>query len=180
MPKGARIKGVYGKPWSRLTTTGVTLDERTLRRLGRALVAAVVAEARVDFARQGKSHIRGKPEGLPDTEDFFKSFSYRLSGKSTIEILSSWPWIEQLIEGRDPYPMTWLTRNNGVNVVPILKGEGVVLFRTAPLKTQDAWIHPGFARHTFLQRGIKKGREEMARIVSAEATRTLMKGNPFR
>lgn len=180
MMKGARVKGVYGKPWSRMVSGGIDLDEKVLRRLGQVLVDSVVAEARVDFAKQGRApHVPGKPEGLPRTEAFFESFSYRLSGKSTIEVLSSWPYIDQVTEGRDPYPMTWLTRANGVNVVPILKGAGVVIYRTAPLKLQDAWIHPGFARHTFIQRGIRKGREKMAQIVAAEAVRDLMKGNPF-
>lgn len=180
-PKGARIRGVYGKPWSRMAGKDIILDGKLLRRLGQVLVDAVVSEARVDFAKQGKSpKPPGQPEGIPKTEDFFKSFSFRVSGRSTIEVICTWPYIEQLTEGRDPYPMTWLTRSNGVNVVPILKGNGTVLFRMAPLKTQDAWIHPGFARHTFLQRGIKRGRENMAQIVTQEATRQMMEGDPFR
>lgn len=181
MNRGARIKGVYGKPWSRMVSEGISLDAKMLHRLGRVLVESVVEEARVDFAKQGRApKPPGKPEGIPNTEDFFKSFHHRLTGTSTIEILSTWPYIDQVIEGRDPYPMPWLTRSRGVDVVPILKGDGVVIYRTAPLKIQDAWIHPGFARHTFLQRGIKKGREKMAQIIAAEATRALMKGNPFR
>jgi hypothetical protein len=41
-----------------------------------------------------------------------------------------------------------------------------VIFRTAPLTTANAWIHPGFLRYTFIERGVKKGRvkvfEDMA------------------
>lgn len=180
--KGARVKGIYGKPWSRMVGQPIVLDANILNQLGQAIVDAVVAEARKDFAKQGKApRIEGtkKPEGLPDTESFFRSFSYRISGKSTVELLCSWPYIDQITEGRGPYPMPWLTRDRGVNTVPILK-DGVVVFRTTPLKISDAWIHPGFARHTFIQRGVRKGREAMSKIMAEAATKVLMKGDIFR
>ena len=43
-------------------------------------------------------------------------------------------------------------------VVPLKTKDGMVVFRTAPLTFADAWIHPGIAKFTFLQRGIRKGR----------------------
>lgn len=171
---------VYGTPWSKLVQRPITLDKKVLERLGEALVEAVVREARKDFAKQGKAPRRGEPEGLPDSEGFFQSFKYRVVGNSTVEVYSTWPYINQIVEGRRPYPMSWLTRQHGVETVPLLNEAGQVIFRAAPLTTKDAWIHPGFARHTFFQRGIRKGREEMARIVSEEAMKVLSKGDPLR
>ena len=180
MMRGAKLKGVYGKPWSRLVSEDFVLDARVMRRLGQTMVDAVVSEARVDLAKQGRVVGKAMAEGIPHSEAFFRSFGYRLSGRSTIEVTSTWPFIDELLSGRDPYPMTWLTRARGATVVPLFQPDGRVVFRAAPLKLQDAWVHPGFARHTFLRRGIQKGREEMARVVSAEVTRALMEGNPFR
>ena len=175
---GRHVGGVYGKPWSRMVGRPIKLTPAVMARLGQVLVDAVVVEAKKDFAKQGKSP-KG-PEGLPDSQTFFESFHYRVVGQSTIEVYSDWPYIQQVIEGRDPYPMTWLTRASGVTVVPILKDGGEVLFRAAPLSKGEAWVHPGFARHTFVQRGLQKGRVKMAQIATEEAVRTLAGGDILR
>lgn len=168
-----RIGGAYGKPWSKMVGKPIEMSGDVMKRLGETLVESVVSEAQKDFAKQGTSAQPGAPEGLPNSKNFFTSFHYRIVGKSTVEIYSDWPYIQQVMEGRDPYPMTWLV---GGMVVPIKKG-GETLFRTTPMKKEDAWIHPGFARHTFLQRGIKKGREKMAQIMVEEALKTLSGGD---
>lgn len=178
MKDNFRVRGVYGKPWSRLVSEPVHMDRKVLDRLGQVLVDAVVEEARVDFAKQRKS--AKAPEGIPDSKDFFDSFSYRIVGRSTVEVVSSWPWIEQITEGRPPYPMTWLTRPRGVGVVPIIREGGTVVLRATPLTLDGAWIHPGFAKHTFVQRGIRKGRVRAAKIVAEEAVKILLAGDPFR
>ena len=178
MPKGAikPVRRAYGGAWSKMAK--VELSPALLKRLGEVLVASVVGEAKKDFAKQGmKPTGRGKPEGIPDSDNFFKSFSYKIVGQKTVELVSTWPWVEQIIEGRDPYPMDWLTRDSGRYRVPILQSDGKVLYRMAPLSRGDAWIHPGFARHTFLARGIRKGRKEMARMVAKEAMAQLMAGD---
>lgn len=180
MPKGPprKVRGVYVTPWSKMVARPYTPDRKTLQRLGRALVKAVVAEARKDFGGQPTPR-EGVPEGIPDSEAFYRSFSYRIVG-NTIELRSTWPWIEQIVEGRDPYPMTWLTQEAGRYIVPLHLRDGTLIFRVAPLKFADAWIHPGFARHTFLQRGIRKAREAMADIISEEMVRELLRGDPTR
>lgn len=172
------VGGAYGTPWSRMVGKPIKITQRTMKQLGKVIVESVVAEARKDFAKQGKAPRRGEPVGIPDTEDFFRSFSFRIVGESTVEVLSNWPFIKQLTEGRDPYPMWWLRRPK-VHTVPIVIGAGEVIFRVAPLKLSDAWIHPGFARHTFIQRGIRKGREKAAEIAAKAAMKSL-KGDPLR
>jgi len=182
MPEGTkiRVRGVYGKPWSKMAGTKIPIDRQILQRLGKAMVTAVVEEAKVDFAKQGRSPTpKGQAEGIPDSDNFFESFDYKIVGKSTIVITSTWPWMEEVIEGRPPYKMTWLTRSQRVYKVPFPQRDGTVLIRTAPLKMADAWIHPGFARHTFLERGVRRARKEMAKIVAEEAKKMLRKGNPL-
>lgn len=179
--KGARIKGIYGKPWSRMAQEPIPIDRRVLERLGQKLVEAVVAEAQKDLSQEARAvAVSGKPVGLPNSKAFLDSFGYQISGESTVELTCSWPRITQYLEGRAPFKMAWLTQANGVDVVPIQKKPNVVLFRAAPLNLANAWVHPGFARHTFLQRGIRKGREEMMRVLAQEAVQYVMKGNPFR
>lgn len=160
----------------------VPVTRELLHRLGDALVEAIVKEARKDLAKQGNRPVpRGKgPIGLPTSDSFFESFGHQIRGKSTIEITSTWPWVEAHIEGRNPRRMEWLTQERGVFKVPIVKQDGTVIVRTAPLRTPDAWIHPGFARHTFLERGVRKGREAMAEIILAEVTDMLVNGDPLR
>jgi len=183
MPEGAakiRVRGVYGKPWSKMVGEKIPIDRKVLSRLGKALVESVVAEAKKDLAKQGMSPTpKGQPEGIPATDNFFDSFGYKIVGKSTIVITSTWPWIQETVEGREPYRMTWLTRSNRVYKVPFPQPNGTVLIRTAPLKTANAWIHPGFARHTFLERGVRNARKGMAKIVAEEAVKMLKKGNPL-
>jgi hypothetical protein len=176
-----RVKGVYGKPWSKMVGQKIEINPVLLRRLARTLVKAVVEEAKKDFAKQGRKPTpKGKPEGIPASDSFFDSFGYRILGKSTIVITSTWPWIHQITEGRDRYRMTWLTEANRIYQVPFPQPDGTVLVRMTPFRIADAWIHPGFARHTFLARGIRKGRKRMAEIVGKEALKELKKGDPSR
>lgn len=172
------VGGVYGKPMSRMAGKSLPLDRTVLEQIGKILVDSVVLEARKDFAKQRK--VPHGPVGLPDTEDFFKSFSYQISGKSTVEVVSTWPFIKQVTEGRDPFRMEWLTQQNGVNVVPLIDKTGQVIFRMAPLNLGHAWIHPGFARHTFIQRGIRKGREKAMKILADEAMKAVLASDLLR
>jgi hypothetical protein len=172
------VGGIYGKPMSRLVGKPLPLDRSVLDQIGEILVESVVLEARKDFAKQRK--MPHGPVGIPDTEDFFKSFSYKVVGKSTVEVTCSWPYIKPITEGREPYRMAWLTQQNGVNVVPIIKKDGEVIFRMAPMNLGNAWIHPGFARHTFIQRGIRKGREKAIQILSREALKTILASDILR
>ena len=59
---------------------------------------------------------------------------------------------------RDPPPSRRKNNPKAPLVVPLRTDDGMVVFRTAPLTFQDAWVHPGIAKFTFMQRGIRKGR----------------------
>lgn len=199
-----RIRGVYGTPWSRLAG-GITLSPKILNQLGKCLVDAIVTEAKKDFAKRGWSG-QDPMQGPP----IWDSFSYKIVGRSTIEILSTFYGIAEMVSGDIPSRrMDWLTQERKDHfpssykltpaerrakmrrggrlskgqrrplVVPIKSDAGTVIFRTAPLKTSEAWIHPGIARFTFMERGIKKGREQCAQILGEELIRQLAGGDPF-
>jgi hypothetical protein len=44
------------------------------------------------------------------------------------------------------------------------------------LRTKDAWIHPGIAKYTFVQRAINKAREDGKIIMAEEIRKELMGG----
>lgn len=187
-----RVKSAYGSPWSKLLGEGAVIGREELEILGKTMVKCIIAEAKKDYAKQGGRRTpRGDPEGIPGPPPFpthtthigpafFKSFGYEIVGKRTVAVTSTWPWIDQITEGRRPYKMTWLTQANGVKAVPIVTHTGEIIVRMAPFSTADAWIHPGFARHTFIQRGIRKAKTEAAKIVSKRIAKKLAKGNPFK
>jgi hypothetical protein len=176
-----RVRGVYGGPFAKMVDSRgeFILNKRLLERLGQCIVDHVVIEAKKDFAKQGKS-ARGQPEGLPDSTgqtirpSFFDSFGYKIVGEKTIEVTSSWPWIDGLVEGRPAGPMTGLVREKIAKPIPIIKDGGKVIFRMTPFSNEKLWVHPGIARHTFLERGVKKARDEMAKIVTQEIKERLV------
>jgi hypothetical protein len=146
------------------------------------LVASVSKEAKVDFAKRGWS---GKAyDGSPP---IWKSFSYTTGGDD-VNLMSSFPGLGDLSKGTEPHKMPWLTqaakkknpgsykttpseigwrpkglmakRQRKSLIVPMKDDSGKVVFRTAPLKLRDAWVHPGIAKFNFLNRGVRKARDE--------------------
>jgi len=170
-----KIKTTRGKTWVGLKQEDL-LTPDFMRKLGGFLLDAVVFEARKDLAKQGgKPTPRGVAEGIPASEDFFQSFSYEIKGNS-IEIHSDWPWIEQITEGRRPYPMEWLTRAEGVTRVPMAgKQPGTVLIKSTPSVMDGPWIHPGFHKHNFLRRGYEKARRKFAKELESQFEKILKK-----
>lgn len=61
------------------------------------------------------------------------------------------PTIQQLVAKR---------RASNPLIVPLRDRSGDVIFRTAPLTTDSAWIHPGFAKHNFVNRAFERARNE--------------------
>jgi len=155
------------------------LKTKAMHVLGKHLVACIIYEGRKDMARAGKSP-RGKPvpNGGGLGESFFKTVKYKLVGESTIEVYSDWDWLETLLQGMPKTKMTSLVADRNANLwragkkgkvrktLPISDGRGGVLFRVAPLKLEDAWVHPGIAKHTFWDRGRKRWRKESPKILA--------------
>lgn len=194
MADSSRVRGVYGGPLSKRLDVPLTRD--VLDRMGQCLVESFVREAKKDFAKRGWSG-----QARDGSSPIWDSFSYRIKGDRTIEVVCTFPDIEVLTTQDIPSRrMTWLTqeakkespekyaltpreRELGKKkhsksrlplVVPIKdKDTGDVVFRMAPLKTQDAWIHPGIAKFTFVQRAVRKGKVACAGIVKGEVVKAV-------
>lgn len=129
---------------------GAVLEKTDLQYFGRCLLRFIRQEALKDAAKTGQ---------VPTSKNFLDSFSYQVRGNS-LEVVSSWPWIDLVRFGTDgPYAMKWLTQARGVYKVPLRGPHGEVLIRTAPLTIDKAWIHPGIARHTFVERAFRKAKK---------------------
>jgi len=175
MPVEVKLRRTSGKTWAKLRDEDL-LTKDFLKVVGESLLKAVVFEARKDLAKQGgRPTPPGVPEGIPASEDFFKSFSYRVEGQRVL-LVSTWPFIEQITEGRREYPMTWLTQQEGVSKVP-MKGSrpGTVVIKSTPTSPSNAWIHPGFRKHNFIRRGYERARREMDKLLADQVGKVLSK-----
>ena len=101
---------------------------------------------------------------VPKSSDFLSSFRFEVTEelelKVTLDYDVKWAWISEYLEGRKPYPMTWLTKQHlkERKIIPIKDHKtGEIKFRPVPLTTKQAWIHPGIKKHTFVDAGISKG-----------------------
>ena len=130
---------------------------KVMRRIGKLTVDAIVSEARKE-----KKPTDGS-EGLPKSEQFYRSFHYRTKG-SAIEVYSTWVTIQQLVEGRKPYPMTWLSKDGKVETVRLHTKGSPALFRSTPLK-KDAWVHPGFKKHLFVWKAMDRIKPQIAKLM---------------
>jgi hypothetical protein len=170
-PKKVRTR--YAKPIQK-RAGNIKLGRQDLAFFGKCLVRFVKEEARKDASKSSQ---------IPDTKRFFDSFSYRVT-TSGVEILSTWPWMDLIVNGTGgPFPMTWLNQeayNKGgspdggaetpgmkarppgkprsILRVPMRSSSGEMVIRTAPLSISDAWIHPGIAKHNFVNRAFEKAR----------------------
>ncbi len=184
--KISRLRGIYGKP-TLVPGTSIDVPTDLLKQSAAIILKSIKAEIRRDIAKA--KGMRGgtyptptsdrKPVPLPQTERFVRSFFWRISGASTIEFASSWPTAvahtekptSSSLSGRNApknkqpqkgIPMTWLVQPK-VKYVPIITHDGQVIIRTAPMSLDKAWIHPGFIRYTFIERGIRKGKIEVVK-----------------
>ena len=170
-----RTRGVYAKPWTKLVGQKIEITPVIMQKLGTAVLEGVRYEIRRTIALAAAVKGRGNPTTMPVSPGFIESFQFKISGSRTVEITTNWPFAKAFEEGKDPYEMTWLQQPK-VKVVPIITSTGETILRTAPLQTEKAWIHPGFAKYNFLAKGVKRGRENAAKIIRDELVLPLLKG----
>lgn len=172
-----------------------------LHKIGEALVVSLSKHSKKAFAMRGWSG--ENPEGgLP----VWDSFSYvigegRISVESSYpffsEITSSsrergrMTWLTQEAKDKNPakYGLTKRERRLGMKrtgrvskgerlplIVPIKTSGGTILFRAAPLKMADAWIHPGVASFTFLEKAFKEGKIQAVKAIRREILHATLLG----
>lgn len=145
---------------------------KVLRKIGKLIVSLIVVEARKELSLQNRK--KGDPVGIPYAEAFFKSFHYRVKG-GALEISSTWEFLPQLLEGRKPFPMTWLTKEKGVSVVRLYEKTGTVIYRSTPSQ-QEPWMHPGYKKHMFLQKALIAIKKPMAALMREDLAAYLTRG----
>ena len=157
---------------------------------GQIILDAVKVEIRKDLAKISGVRKPGDPVQLPKTEEFVDSFSFQLVGESTIEVTSTWPTAEAYTAPTDkldidkrgetgrstpPFRMTWLTRDKIPKARFVLSNGEVVIRTTPDLQAgQKAWIHPGYTRYSFLERGLRKGRQAAMEFLVQSSVETLL------
>lgn len=169
-----RVKGVYGTPWSKLAGKKVEVTPVVMQKLADAVLEGVRYEIRRALALGANVGGRGRPIPLPNAAGFLESFQVKIRGAKTVEVSTNWPFAKAWDEGKEAFEMTWLKQPK-VKVVPIITSSGETILRTAPLQTENAWIHPGFAKYNFLSKGIARGRKNAADIVREELILPLLK-----
>lgn len=188
---GRKTRGVYGTPIAKLAGVRVQLTTAQLQVAADKIIEAIHKEIKRDMALSaGIKGGNGNPVPLPNSQRFVKSFQIRIKGASTLEIWSDWPtasahttkvkpgFVEnQRPDTSAPMPMTWLMQPK-VPLARIVTAGGQVLIRTTPLsKNQSqAWIHPGFKKYTFLERGLRKGRIAAAEALAPELLAQALQG----
>jgi hypothetical protein len=155
-----RVRGSYIGAWAK------KIGEQASVEVVRQMATILQDEVRRAAREAANPRARGtkRPMELPNTESFFNSFRTRIVGNKTVEVVCTYPFIRALTEGREPYPMTWLTRAAGVPVVPIERADGTVVLRATPGPGDAPWIHPGFTAHKFLEVAMKRARGRLAEV----------------
>jgi hypothetical protein len=166
-------------------TARAVFDKPFLDKVGKVIRDSIVKEAKKQAAADVKkskgerrTHVSEEdqydtdsaPEGIPRSQRFFDSFKWRVVN-TKVEIYSDWPWINQIVDGRDPYKMTWLTQAKGVDRVPFTDPTGKVKILSTPASATDAWVHPGFAKHDFIQKGWINAQKQVKKMYAIQTFR---------
>jgi hypothetical protein len=75
--------------------------------------------------------------------------------------------------------MKWLTKDQlkKTKTIPIKDKEtGEIVFRTTPLTTKKAWIHPGIKKGMWIDEGIEKGIRRAMPTVSKMVKAKMIEG----
>lgn len=167
----------------------IDLSSGFFTRVGFMFIRVLAEEARRDFSlrkkKDGDAWSMTDPAGGPPLD---KSFSFEIVGGKTIHVKSSFWGLHELVNGLPERKMVWLTQEAKEQhpekynvtarerrlgrrlplVVPMEDASGTVIFRMAPLTTNEAWIHPGIAKFGFMERGAKRAREELIRMAAED------------
>lgn len=180
--------GAYGKPLSKKAGSTLPLTRIQMDRAGEIILAEIRNEIRIDAAKAAGTRKPGAPVPIPLSPEFAKSFKVRIRGSSTIEITSDWPTagahttpaskidvLNPHSPRSGPIEMKWLARP-AVPYARIVQSNGVVIVRTTPdpMQGEQYWMHPGFRKYTFLERGLRKGREKVAQELAKELIEQLL------
>jgi hypothetical protein len=198
-PKGRKV---YGRPLSKkFSGDGAPVDitAEVLQEIGEAILDSVKHEARIEIAKHMNKPTRDGGGDMPayirDMKSFLAMLKVRVSGKSSIEIYLAEdkrkervgtrlhtvnPFHHRFISSnpkdQEPFVMGTLKSRVG-KTVPIVELDGEVVFRV--VLPNAAWVHPGFMKYTFLERGIEKGKAKAAGIIRERVIVPLIASGAF-
>lgn len=192
--KNVTARRVYGTPLSRYAKEPIPLEQKTLLEFGNVILEAIKKEVKRDSAMMAAMK-PGSPVRMTVAHKIAQSMKCRIVGERTLEFYSTNPLAEKFTEGEPPFPMTWLTQQRGVGAIPMKNTAGVTIFRMAPdigkketpadraarlLRNPGSkpnntfWIHPGYVKYNFLERGVRKGREQVMAMFSERVVSELL------
>ena len=179
--KARPLRSAYAGTIAKGAQIDLTPDQ--IHSIGEIILEQIREEIEKDTLKASAFRADGDPVPLPRTKRFAESFKFRVSGKRTLEFISDWPTAGAHTLGRDrdvnldaknkpstpPFPMWWLVRPQ-VPRARIVTSEGQVIVVTTPSPADgdSLWVHPGFRRYSFLERGIRKGKERALQFLVAD------------
>lgn len=132
----------------------IKLNNQDFAEIAKCVLSSVHAEIKKDIAKS--SATKGGPVVLPDSQRFIDSFKVEVKGKRIV-VTSDWPTADAHLnkDKKGPFPMKWLKKPK-VSKARIVVGSSITLVRATP-SGGKFWIHPGFEKYNFLDRGVRKG-----------------------
>ena len=173
-------------PRSSVASRGISIPQLTM--LGKEVnkkVTEIMANSVVFYLKQEaiKAVAKGAPSFLRSAS-FLSALDYEIvkesrgkySFKLTLKYDEKWSFLSAYLESTGkPYKMRWLTRSEMKKnaKIPIKdKKTGDLVFRSVPLTTKNAWVHPGVKKFTWIDKGVRKGIDrampEVMRYINAE------------
>ena len=167
------LRSAYSGTIAKGTKIELTLDQ--VHKVGEIILEQIREEIKLDTRKAAGRRGEGEPVPLPKTKRFAESFKFQVSGKRTLEFTSDWPTARAHTLGRDQdldledknksnspaFPMWWLVQPQ-VPWARIVRADNsvIVVATPNPAEGEALWVHPGFRRYSFLERGIRKGKQK--------------------
>jgi hypothetical protein len=196
-----KTRRVYGKPMSKYAGNGAGFDipNEVMEEIAKVMLDFVKREANIEIAKHVNKPTRDGGGDVPayirDTKAFLAMLKARVSGKSSIEIYVSegkrkkkvgdrvftvHPYHSRFVsddpKDHKPFPMDSLKSKVG-KTIPLVELDGKVVFRV--VLPNSKWVHPGFLKYNFLERGIEKGREKAIDIIREKVVVPLIVTSDF-
>lgn len=195
-----KTRKVYTKP---LKPGGdgarIDLTPGVLQEIGDTILDSVKHEASLEIAKHMNKPTRegggDTPAYIRDMKALLAMLKVRVSGKSSIEIYLSEnktkrrvgnrtftvnPYHDKFVSddprAHEPFVMDTLKSKVG-KTVPLVGLDGEVVFRV--VLPNAAWVHPGFMKYTFLERGVAKGRAKSVDLIREKVIVPLIASGGF-
>lgn len=195
-----KTRKVYTKPLKPgADGARIDLTPGVLQEIGDTILDSVKHEASLEIAKHMNKPTRegggDTPAYIRDMKALLAMLKVRVSGKSSIEIYLSEdktkrrvgnrtftvnPYHDKFVsddpKAHEPFVMDTLKSKVG-KTVPLVGLDGEVVFRV--VLPNAAWVHPGFMKYTFLERGVAKGRAKSVDLIREKVIVPLIASGGF-